>query len=413
MEKSATLSADLRQLTQALTTATGVSDVLHRVAEGLRRATGADAVYIEHRTLPGSEPQVVATTGPPAPPLGARPPYTDLLTTVAEKLPLEDDAGGPQGTVLLVRGSHGRARATGRRVALLLDVARVALHVSGLADEVRERRDEMERSTDEKFRLISGISHELRDTLGAASEYVQLLDTETELNERQRTYIESSRRAISGAVRLISDLLELARVEAGQLPVQHEPTSIGALLRDMASDYRLASATFGVELIAEIDADLPPVVTDPDLVGQILDNLFSNAVRYTPPNGSIHVHATRRRGRRTGDPAQWLCVSVTDTGPGIAEEHFVFEAVDRVSKRTGAAGFRLAINRNIARLLGGDLTLERGDAGGANFTLWLPYSETEAEAEAEAKPEAVRKRKRGDGAGNGGGGGGANGGASA
>lgn len=373
MESQIMLSGDLRQLTQALTTERGVTDVLHRVAEGLRRATGADAVYIERRSSPGSEPEVIATTGSPAPPVGARPPYNDLLTTIADKLPLGDEEPEALAAVLLVRGSDVRPHTSGRRVALLLDVARVALHVSGLADEVRARRAEMERSIDEKFRLISGISHELRDTLGAAAEYVQLLDTESELNERQRTFIASSRRSIDGAVRLISDLLELARIEAGQVPVQREPTSIGALLRDMASDYRLASATYGVELIADIPDGLPLILTDPDLVGQILDNLFSNAVRYTPANGSIHVRVTSRRGRRTSDPSHWLCVSVSDTGPGISDEHFVFEAVDRVSKRTGSAGFRLAINRNIARLLGGDLTLEPGDAGGANFTLWLPY----------------------------------------
>lgn len=372
MENPATLSTDLRHLTQALKTATGVSDVLQRVAEGLRRATGSDAVYIERIAAPGTEPEVIATTGAPAPPLGARPPYSDLLTTVADKIPL-DDGTPPQGAVLLVRGAEGRAQ-TGRRVALLLDVARVAIHVAALLEEVRERREEMERAVDERFRLISGISYELRDTLGAASEYVQLLDTETDLNERQREYIESSRRSIGSAVRLIGDLLELARVEAGRLPVQHEPTSIGAMLRDMASDYRLASATYGVALIAEIPDDLPLVLTDPDLVGQILDNLFSNAVRYTPANGVIHVRAFQRRGRRTGDPAQWLCVSVSDTGPGIPDERVVFEAVERVSKRNGAAGFRLAINRNISRLLHGDLTLEPGDGGGASFTLWLPLA---------------------------------------
>src|SRR5690606_24269821 len=81
------------------------------------------------------------------------------------------------------------------------------------------------------------------ETLGAASEYVQLLDTEQELTPRQREYIESSRRTISAGLRLIGDLLELARVEAGRLPVQLEPTSVGALLRDMARDYQLASAT--------------------------------------------------------------------------------------------------------------------------------------------------------------------------
>ncbi len=111
--------------------------------------------------------------------------------------------------------------------------------------------------------------------------------------------------------------------------------------------------------------------TDPELVGRILENLFSNAVRYTPANGRIHVAAELADGEDDDAPA-WLCVTITDSGPGVRDAGDVFEAVERVSRRSGSPGFRLAISRNIARLLGGVLTLESGRAAGASFRLWLP-----------------------------------------
>ncbi|MGH7444799.1 MAG: sensor histidine kinase, partial [Longimicrobiales bacterium] len=351
----------LNQPGATLRTAMGAGVVLQSIAERVRRASGAEAAFIERSGHADEPAAVVATTGEPAPALGARAPYPTLRGLHAERIVVDDGATLRLGAIVLLRraGAPGGAR-SGRRLALMVDATRVALHVSALVDEVQSRRLELERAIDEKFRLISGITYELKETLGVAAEYVQLLDTEAELTVRQRDYIDSSRRTIASAVRLIGDLLEFTRVEAGQLPVQAEPTRIGALLRDMARDYRLASATYGVELVADVPTDLPSARTDPDLVKQILDNLFSNAVRYTPPNGTIHVHAAVQPGRRAGDPQNWLCITVTDSGPGVEDSHEIFEAVERVNKRRGAPGFRLAINRNIARLMGGDLTLESG-----------------------------------------------------
>src|SRR5690606_31829146 len=149
------------------------------------------------------------------------------------------------------------------------------------------QRRAFQETVDEKLRLINGISYELKERLGVASEYVQLLDTETELTERQRDYIASSRRSIAAAVRVIGDLVELARIEAGRMPVAVEELRIAPLLRNIADDYRLGTATFGVALITEVPTDLPVLHTDPELVGRILDTLLSNAVRYTPANGTI------------------------------------------------------------------------------------------------------------------------------
>ena len=367
----------LRQVATTLTITPGADGVLQRLLERALEHTEADAAFVELAGDSERPAEVVATCGAAAPEVGATPPYSYPRTLAQVRIPVGgagtvDERANGSLVLLGVPPEAAGALVIDEALQPLLDLAADALAVRVMASELEARRSSLEQAIDERFRLISGITYELRETLGAASEYVQLLDTETELTQRQRDYIESSRRTMSAGLRLIGDLLELARVEAGRLPVQHEPTSVGALLRDLARDHRLASATYGVNIAIDVPRELPIVFTDPDLVGQILDTLLSNAVRYTPPNGEIRVTADVQRGRRAGDPLRWLRATITDTGPGVDGTYDVFEAVERVSGGRGAPGFRLAISRNVARLLGGDLTLEREPGTGASFSLWLP-----------------------------------------
>jgi signal transduction histidine kinase len=86
----------------------------------------------------------------------------------------------------------------------------------------------------------------------------------------------------------------------------------------------------------------------------------------------VRITAAVRAGRRTDDPHEALCITVLDDGPGIVERDHVFEEVLRAESTTTTPGFRLAISRRIARLLGGDLSLDSSDAAGSSFSLWLP-----------------------------------------
>ena len=147
------------------------------------------------------------------------------------------------------------------------------------------------------------------------------------------------------------------------------------MLRGIVRDYQLETGTIGVVFDATIP-DLPVIETDIDAVRQILDNLLSNAVRYTPAGGRITVHADIRPGRRKSDPSKYICLTVADTGPGVGDQDLIFEEVYRIERRGNHPGFRLAISRRIARLLGGELTLETSDIGSV-FTLWLPGTTSE------------------------------------
>lgn len=347
------------------TTATpGPLDVLQRVAEQLRRATRASAVLIERGT-PGTPTEVVGRAGI----------ALDRGAANVEVIHLRDPHGWTIGVVTIVP-SDGVIR-RGRRLDVLLELTGVALQAVHVSELTHLQRRAFQETVDEKLRLINGISYELKERLGVASEYVQLLDTETELTERQRDYIASSRRSIAAAVRVIGDLVELARIEAGRMPVAVEELRIAPLLRNIADDYRLGTATFGVALITEVPTDLPVLHTDPELVGRILDTLLSNAVRYTPANGTIRLEA----GVENGPAGAHMRIAVIDSGPGVTTDEDVFEAIERVSRRSGAAGFRLAISRSIARLLGGDLVLERTRTPGATFALSLPLTQAGPEAD--------------------------------
>jgi signal transduction histidine kinase len=258
------------------------------------------------------------------------------------------------------------------RVSDLAMMATLALKQAGLRAQVDRTREEALRVVEDKYRLISGISDDLKDRLGAAMEYVALLDLEGELTAQQTDYIARSRQSIEGVIRIINDLVQLSRVDTGRVSPRPEPVSIASLVRGMVRDYQLALGTIGFEFETDLPGDLPVIATDIDLVRQVLDNLLSNAVRYTPSGGNVRVAADVRPGRRKADPLRYLCLSVADTGPGVGDNELIFEEVYRVERRGERPGFRLAISRRIARLLGGELTLDTEPGQGSTFTLWLP-----------------------------------------
>ncbi|MGH8436726.1 MAG: sensor histidine kinase, partial [Pseudomonas sp.] len=223
-----------------------------------------------------------------------------------------------------------------------------------------------------KYRLVGGLSMNLKNTLSVASGYLQLLDLNEELSYSQQDYISRGRRAIQSAVNLINEVVDLARAEAGDLSIELESVNLGTFVRDAFANHAHAASSKRILLNADTPGHLPGVYTDPSYVRDILDALLSNAVKYTPEGGCITVRLELREGRRITDPAAWVCMSVQDTGPGIPEPEVLFEEVRRVEKPKPPVGFRLVICRRIARLLGGDLTVESLPGRGASFTLWLP-----------------------------------------
>lgn len=261
-------------------------------------------------------------------------------------------------------GTNMYGPATAERTQVLVDLAAAAMQ--------RVARTQEESIDPARYRLITGVGHNLRNTLGAASGYMQLIDMQGSLTPEQQEYIGRARRAINAGVTLIVDLLELTRADAGKLTFDREPVHVPAIAREAVRKHRDTATPKNVHIVFEEYPQHLLLFTDASYVQQIVDVMVYNAVRYSPEGGEVRVSVAVRDGRRAMDPARLVCVSVRDEGPGLKEADRVFEEVHRVEHGRGNVRFRLAICRRIARLLGGDLTVETSPEGGSTFTLWVP-----------------------------------------
>lgn len=253
---------------------------------------------------------------------------------------------------------------------------------SALSDANRLRelaelhRDEIQRLTERRVKLIRGVTHDVKNPLGAAKGYAELLKLgiKAPVLPEQRPLLDGIQRTVDGALTMISDLLDLARADSGGLPIHRVDLELWTLVRRVAMDHRSAAEAAGHRLEVRLPDGPCPVCTDPARVGQVLENLLSNAIKYTPAPGRITVSSGDADGAAAR--AGWTAVAVSDTGPGISRDQreAVFDEFTRLDDEGAQKGhgLGLAIARRIARLLGGDLRVEDSSEGGAMFVLWLP-----------------------------------------
>ena len=268
------------------------------------------------------------------------------------------------------------------RVRLLARVATVR------GEQAERALADTARATDARAHLLRGVSHDVKNPLGAARGYADLLlqGIGGELTEQQAKFVAGIRRSIDGALAILADLLDLARADSGGLHVERVPTELGRIARDAAEDHRPAARAAGHVMECPAPAHPLRLHTDPSRVRQVLGNLLSNAIKYTPAPGRITVRAEQAEG---GDarPGTWAVLRVIDNGPGIPPEkrEAIFDEFTRLHDGTEIQGhgLGLAISRRVARLLGGDLDVSGAPGEGATFTLWLPLRD-EGEAQAPA-----------------------------
>ena len=275
-------------------------------------------------------------------------------------------------------------------------VAALDARVRHFAAESEQRRLEAEqaladsaRMADARTRLLRGITHDVKNPLGAAKGYADLLamGVKGPVSPEQAPLLEGIARSIDGALAIIADLLDVARSDSGGLTVRREPVDLQRVVRDVVEDHRAAAAR--ATHVLDFVSDAPIVVhTDPARVRQVVENLLSNAIKYTPAPGRITVRTVveeRRGDARAPGRGRWASVRVSDTGPGIpaAMQDVVFDEFARLDDHAGMKGhgLGLAISRRIARLLGGDLGIADGEGPGATFVLWLPCRDGSAGGE--------------------------------
>jgi signal transduction histidine kinase len=247
--------------------------------------------------------------------------------------------------------------------------------------QVRRLR-EMDRMKDE---LMALVTHELRNPIGAIRGYAELLADDPGLSAAQQTFLDVIDRKSTQLQRLVDDLLDLARLDTGQLAIDIRPLDLAQLTRQALEDHRPAAQAKQLTVTVELPAHLP-MRADALRLRQVLDNLLSNAIKYTPSGGGITVTAglaTRsdddsERQNEDESEGETVVVIIADTGIGIPAEQYehLFSRFFRASTAKDAeikgTGLGLAITRAIVTAHGGTITAAPGEGGGTVFTVALP-----------------------------------------
>ena len=258
--------------------------------------------------------------------------------------------------------------------------AETALEEATAAEEhLREARDEAEAALRTRDEFVSTMTHEVQTPLNAIIGYLQLLemDVSGELGETQRSYVERGQESARHLLRLVSDVLDFSRSETARLAVAHDEVSARDTARGALALVRPQAAG---RLLALVDGTGPAAglrfVGDEHRVRQILVNLLSNAIKFTPSGGRVTLAC--RAGPAPGDGAPpFLVYTVTDTGDGVKSDDAerIFEPFVQgeagLTRPHGGTGLGLPISRRLARLMGGDVTVEPAGTG-AVFALRLP-----------------------------------------
>jgi PAS domain S-box-containing protein len=282
----------------------------------------------------------------------------------------------------IIRPSDGAVRWLEARGELFRDAEGNPLRLLGICTDVTEREEQqqalaaaLERADEAnraKAEFLASMSHELRTPLNAIGGYAQLIEMGIHgpVTDAQLESLRRLKRSQQHLLSLINDVLNFAKLEAGRVRYEIAPTPVASVIRDVES--LLAPLAASKQLRCECDpcGDDLVALADAEKVQQILLNLIGNAIKFTPAGGLVRVSAVESGGR--------VAIMVSDTGIGIAadKQEAVFEPFMQLGRRGTSGeegtGLGLAISRDLARAMGGDVTLESALDRGSTFTLWLP-----------------------------------------
>ncbi len=254
--------------------------------------------------------------------------------------------------------------------------------------ELELRNREVERATKLKSKFLANMSHELRTPLNAIVGFSDLLveGTPGELNDKQKRFLNHIKQGSAHLLRLINDILDLSKIEAGQLDIRCEDFGVAEALPEVLSTIRPLAMAKNIQVEQSLQGDLT-VYADRIRFKQIIYNLVSNAVKFTPKNGNIRIDCSGE--------GSFVRIAVTDTGIGIRPEdqELIFEEFrqaegDPASPQEGT-GLGLAIAKRLVEQQGGQIAVQSEVGKGSRFAFTLPAGATKVEVSAVVKTSGL------------------------
>jgi len=255
------------------------------------------------------------------------------------------------------------------------ELGALASNVNRMNDELNRLYGELERASKHKSEFLANMSHELRTPLNAIIGFSQVLREQMfgNVNEKQAEYLDDIISSGNHLLSLINDVLDLSKVEAGQVELEVGPFSLQEALERGVVMVRERATKDGVQVALTANPDIDVVEGDERRIRQVIFNLLSNAVKFTPAGGTVDVTAAQANGE--------VRVSVADTGPGIAPQDHerIFEEFQQtetgVEQREGT-GLGLALSKRLVELHGGRICVDSELGEGSTFVFTLPARPT-------------------------------------
>lgn len=262
-----------------------------------------------------------------------------------------------------------------------IQLSKQAEELKQAKEVLEDRANQLALASQYKSDFLANISHELRTPLNSIINFAQMLEEKDGERTPEETAMYASMIEKSGSdlLKLINDILDMSKVEAGQLEISEEEMSLYEIPELMQMNFQSVADKKGVAFDIILNEDLPDkICTDPQRLQQILLNLLSNSFKFTTEGQvTLRIQETNRIEEQNME-GEWISFSVSDTGIGISPDkhQLIFEAFQQasgsISRHYGGTGLGLSISRDLARLLGGFITLQSQEGEGSTFTLYLP-----------------------------------------